>query len=169
MAHAKPIRVFRSSANLDNPYRALLSTTERTQYRYDGLYQVQCLTYLDENGFERRESRGNISRALVGRIYQFQLERIQVGYEACTNRKSVEDLIEYSILNKTLGPGAHYVQNGRLVFPTSTIGQPTNAVVTPLAQEQAAPFETPPEAIEGSVWSTVCRLCKKLFREFVLV
>ena len=106
MASSKPIRVFRSSKALQNPYRALTRANGPTQYRYDGLYRVSSVDYVDEEGNKRSERATNASPSVTGRLYQFQFERIGTGSDDSSNQKSFQQLINHSTANGTLAPAA---------------------------------------------------------------
>jgi SAD/SRA domain len=87
-----PIRVFRSS-KLDNLYVANLpEKKESAQYRYDGLYQVEGLSFDDESGIEKRPH--SVSPLVKGRPYKFQLGRVEVGNDNMSNRMSTYEMMD---------------------------------------------------------------------------
>lgn len=120
MAQGKPIRVFRSSAAEQNPYRALHRPKEEpTQYRFDGNYTPVSVGYIGQDGKPCRETCGNLSPPLTGRIYQFQLERVKVGDDTNMNRKSPLKLMHYSVSKKTMTSEAFpaFPKHKRLEWP----------------------------------------------------
>lgn len=107
MAQRKPIRVFRSSADEQNPYKALHRPREEpTQYRFDGNYTPISVGYIGQNGKPCRETCGNLSPPLTGRIYQFQLERVEVGEDRHMNRMSSLKLMRDSVAKSTMASEA---------------------------------------------------------------
>lgn len=101
MKEGKPIRVFRSSNAKESLYRALEIVPRKARNRYDGLYGVVSVEYTDDDGKECQEIPSNVSGGVPGRIYKFQLVR-----DSSLNAKSTEDLVRYSITNKTQSPDA---------------------------------------------------------------
>ena len=151
MATAKPIRVFRSSAAVENPYRALCGPKQPTQYRFDGLYRVSLVSFWNENGIGTQETPDKVSPPAVGRIYQFQLEREIAGSGNDLNLLSKEQLMDYSIYSNTLGADARaaLIRHETLGWPLPIMqispSQPAQIVDTPQATSIGAAYSQPPE------------------------
>jgi hypothetical protein len=92
MALKNCIRVFRSS-KLQNPYQAHQGHAGNQKknasaiYRYDGLYRVTKVSFLQEGSGTRLvdEEPEHLSPIVTGRLYHFHLTRVEAGTEACTN------------------------------------------------------------------------------------
>lgn len=112
MKNSTPIRVFRSSSAA-NRYKAILDPSGSPKCRYDGLYFAKNVSFLDENGKECSEykepgeQKELKTKLVVNRVYQFHLERVDAGFGNLTNEKSIEELMDYSILNSTMLVIAH--------------------------------------------------------------
>lgn len=92
-----PIRVFRSS-RLDNEYAAESPVKNGSaRYRYDGLYRLEGVRFDDGSGIEKEERPRCLSPLVKGRVYKFQLARIEVREDEMSNRKSTEEIMEDSI------------------------------------------------------------------------
>jgi hypothetical protein len=78
-----PIRVFRSS-RLDNEYAAQPDRkNELARYRYDGPYRLMGVKFDDASWFEKKEPPRCLSPLKTGRLYEFQLARIEAGKGEC--------------------------------------------------------------------------------------
>ncbi len=97
MAKRIPIRVFRSS-RLENAYAAESSEKNGSaRYRYDGLYRLEGVRFDNGSGIEKEEMPKCLSPLVKGRLYKFQLARIEVGEDENSNCKSTEEIMEESI------------------------------------------------------------------------
>jgi len=131
------IRVFRSSSAELNPFRALLME-RKTAYRYDGLYKVTSVTYIDNTGNVRTETPENLSDAVTGRTCHFDFQRLQAGDDVASNRKTTEELMKYSISHGTMGAEAEAIWNSKTPALLTNL-QDADTVVSPLEQEALSP------------------------------
>ena len=84
-----PVRVFRSSRKT-NCFRAEEFKKGQTSYRYDGIYRVKQVRYMD-NGEWTHEDRSTVpERGVPNRVYHFDMERIEVGSDL-TNKNKLSD------------------------------------------------------------------------------
>lgn len=76
------IRVFRSNASRLLPAQMILGSGSASSYRYDGLYRIRSLAYLDNSGgitFETPSSVPNRDAIALTRLYFFHLSRVGDG------------------------------------------------------------------------------------------
>lgn len=89
MASNNCIRVFRSSV-LQNPYQARAANQKKNAsalYRYDGLYRVTQVSFVDErSGINIYEAPDRLSPIVSRRLYRFSLRRIEASTDAYTNQ-----------------------------------------------------------------------------------
>jgi hypothetical protein len=100
MVQKNPIRVFRSSV-LQNPYKAQASTEKHKKnkpaiYRYDGLYLVTKVSFLDGESL--------YGPMVAGRPYCFRLKRVSTGPDPNKNGMGDDELITYCRMQGTMHP-----------------------------------------------------------------
>jgi hypothetical protein len=100
MANKNPIRVFRSSV-LPNSYRAIENNEKKSVsagaiYRYDGLYQVTEVSFVESTGIKICQCPENLSPEVTHRLYYFQLVRLPAGRGADRNEMSENTFMDRS-------------------------------------------------------------------------
>jgi hypothetical protein len=103
-ALGKPIRVFRSSASETGAYKAVCNVKNRHAYRFDGLYRVDHIECMDENGrvFDVTDQCSSLIPNTT--IYLFHLTRVEWGDGEFRN-KIPSDKFEHCICNsRVLSP-----------------------------------------------------------------
>jgi hypothetical protein len=99
MEKKNPIRVFRSSV-LPNSYQAIENHDKRSVsargriYRYDGLYQVTEVSFVESSGMKISQGPENLSPLVIHRLYYFQLVRLPAGRGADRNEMSDDTFME---------------------------------------------------------------------------
>jgi hypothetical protein len=104
------VRVFRSSA-YGHRLRAVPSTPSRQEYRYDGLYKVHSIQYLDTENQKTMQVQ-NAAKHLqlqiipTGRIYTFLFRRMldSTTNQQGTNRISNNEILLHCVRMQTIDP-----------------------------------------------------------------
>ena len=108
-ANKRPIRVFRSS-ELKTVYKAVPKDNDSATLRYDGLYSVSKVYFLDENGRVVNAKRpGKVCSSSDPNsrpVYMFDLVRIKAGKGELANSVACEKFARFCIKRGSLFPEA---------------------------------------------------------------